>query len=154
MSTDITIRAATAADAGTLVDLRERMLCELGRDDAERLGRLREGTLEWFAEGFSAGEVFGWIAERDGCPVGGVTMAIIRTQPQYRCMDGRVASIFGLFVEPVERGAGIATRLVETAVAQAGSLGLELVSLHAAEKARPIYERLGFEASSEMRRFL
>lgn len=154
MPAEITIRAATAQDASVLVELRERMLRELDRVDDDRLDRLREDTLSWFAEAFPGRRAFGWIAERDGLAVGGLTMSIVITQPQYRVISGRTASVWGLYVEPAERGAGVATRLVRAAVDHAEQLGAELVTLHAAEKARPLYERIGFTASSEMRLFV
>lgn len=81
-------------------------------------------------------------------------MTILSTQPQLRSFEGRVASIYGLYVEPAERGTGVATSLVRAAVAFAKRSGIDLVTLHAADKARPLYERIGFERSSEMRLFL
>lgn len=154
MSHEVTIRAATVADARTLVELRERMLVELDRTDESRLAALAERATEWFADAFPDGRAFGWLAEKDGAVVGGVSMTVIHTQPQYMALSGEVAQVFGLFVEPVERGAGIATALVRAAVAHAKALGFEIITLHAATRARPIYERIGFDASSEMRLFL
>lgn len=154
MSDQITIRPAGLDDAVLLIELRERMLRELGRTDEEHIRQLAENSLEWSRRAFPSGTAFGWLAEKNGRVVGGVSMTIIETQPQYRSMAGRIASVYGLFVEPDERGVGVATGLVTTAVEHARSLGIDLVSLHAADKARPIYERIGFEPSSEMRLFL
>jgi GNAT superfamily N-acetyltransferase len=62
-----------------------------------------------------------------------------------------VAVVYGLYVDPAERGRGTAARLVAAAVSHARDVGCDLVTLHAADKARPIYERLGFAPTSEMR---
>lgn len=154
MSDEITIRPADIDDAALLIELRERMLRELGRTDEDHIRTLAENSLAWFQNAFPDGKAFGWLAEKGGRVVGGVSMTIVETQPQYRSMSGRIASIYGLYVEADERGAGIATRLVRDAVGHAESLGIDIVTLHAADKARPVYERIGFEPSSEMRLFL
>jgi GNAT superfamily N-acetyltransferase len=158
MDSGITIRRAEVSDAAALVRLRECMLneldAELGVRDSARLAELARRSKAWFEEHLVKGDAAGWLAEREGRVVGGVSMTVLRTQPQYRSLDGDVAMVYGLFVEESERGRGLATELVRTAVLHARESGADLVTLHAAEKARPIYERLGFAASTEMRLFL
>lgn len=127
------------------------MLIELGADDPERLAELARVSIEWSEPALAEGRLAGWIAERDGDVIGGVSMTIATTLPQYRSLSGRVAAVWGLYVMPAERGQGIATRLVSTTVGHAREQGCDLVTLHAADRARPIYERLGFSATSEMR---
>lgn len=151
MDPTVRIRPATTADLGTLVDLRERMLVELGSDDRDRLTDLRERSMPWFESAFAEGRAVGWIAERDGTVLGGVTMTLNHLLPQYRSPNGMVGSVLGLYVMPEERGGGLATALVQTAIGFAREWGADLVTLHAADKARPIYERLGFVRTKEMR---
>lgn len=151
MDDEALIRPAAPADIPTLVDFRERMLSEIGSDDAKRLRQLRERALEWFPQAFEDGQALGWIAEREGEVVGTLSMTLSETQPQYRSPSGRTAHVYGLYVLPAERSAGIATRLVQTAVSHACEWGADIVTLHAADKARPLYERLGFVATKEMR---
>lgn len=151
MTDDILIRPAGTADAGILVELRGRMLIELGADDPERLAELARVSIEWSEPALADGRLAGWIAEREGSVIGGVSMTLATTQPQYRSLSGKVASVYGLYVLPAERGCGVATRLVSAAIAGARERGWDLVTLHAADQARPIYERLGFTATSEMR---
>lgn len=151
MQTRAQIRPARPEDIPTLIDLRERMLIELGSDDAGRLESLGTASRPWFERAFAEGRAVGWIAERDGTTVGGVTMTLNDGLPQYRAPNGRIASVLGLYVIPDERGAGLATRLVREAIDSAQTWGADLVTLHAADKARPIYERLGFVRTKEMR---
>lgn len=151
MTDDIQIRPAGAADAGLLVELRGRMLLELGADDPERLAELARVSIEWSEPALAEGRMAGWVAERAGSAIGGVSMTLATTLPQYRSLSGRVASIYGLYVLPAERGHGVATRLVSAAVEYARDGGSDIVTLHAADRARPIYERLGFTGTSEMR---
>jgi len=154
VSEPIAIRQATPADADTLIELRERMFSVLGVDDPEAIGRLRELAAPWTRDAIESGRATGFIAERDGVVVGGVSLCINRTQPQRRVLDGRVATVFGLFVAEEERGAGLGRALVERCIEFARSEGIALVSLHAAPAAKPLYERLGFTESSEMVLFL
>lgn len=151
MADDILIRPAGPTEAGILVELRGRMLIELGADDPGRLAELARVSIEWSDAALADGRLAGWIAERDGLVIGGVSMTLSSTLPQYRSLAGRVASIYGLYVDPAERGQGIAARLVSAAVAYAREREWDLVTLHAADKARPIYEQLGFKPTSEMR---
>lgn len=127
------------------------MLVELGSDDRVRLADLAERSAAWLHAAFAEGRVAGWIAERDGQRVGGLTLTLNHVLPQYRSPNGRTAGILGLFVEPAERGVGLATTLVREAVAFARAWGADIVLLHAADKARPLYEREGFVATKEMR---
>lgn len=129
------------------------MLIELDAHEPERLRSLNEATIAWFNRAMREDAGFGWIAEADGGNVGGLSMSLLLTQPQYRAPRGLLVSLWGLFVEPEWRGRGIATRLVREAVSFAEARDFELVTLHAATMARPIYERLGFEPTSEMRLF-
>lgn len=145
------IRQAIPADIPVLLDLRERMWVELGSDDAARLDEISERSRSWLEEAFAEGRAVGWVAERDGSIVAGLTMTLMQMLPQYRSPNGQVAYILGLFVVPSERGAGLATRLVDGAVAHARQRGADVVVLHAADKARPLYERRGFKATKEMR---
>jgi GNAT superfamily N-acetyltransferase len=151
MTDDIRIRPAQPADAGTLIELRGLMLIELGADDPARLAELARVSIEWVEPAFAEGRLVGWIAERDSRVIGGASMTLTTALPQYRSLAGKVASVYGLYVVPAERGRGIATRLVSMAVSHAREQGYDLVTLHAADKARPLYERLGFVATSEMR---
>ncbi|MGZ3505938.1 MAG: GNAT family N-acetyltransferase [Vulcanimicrobiaceae bacterium] len=54
----------------------------------------------------------------------------------------RTGYIFGVRVEPAYRGNGIATRLTRACIE---------IRLHASDAGRPIYERLGFSPTNEMR---
>lgn len=145
------IRTASLEDVPALIGLRERMLIELGSDDPERLADLAERSKPWIEQAFAEDRALGWIADRDGTVVGGMMMTLTETLPQYRSPNGKVASILGLFVEPNERGAGLARTMVQLAIEHARKWGADVVLLHAANKARPLYERLGFVATKEMR---
>ncbi len=59
--------------------------------------------------------------------------------------------IWGVFVEPEYRNQGIGSQLTETAVQYLRSQHCTRVILHASPSGQPVYERLGFKPSNEMR---
>ena len=79
-----------------------------------------------------------WFAARAGGEIVGVV----------RVLDdgGLYASVWDLLVDPAWRGRGIATRLMQLALAACRDR--RLVALVATPMARPLYERLGFVTES------
>jgi ribosomal protein S18 acetylase RimI-like enzyme len=59
--------------------------------------------------------------------------------------------IWGVYVEPDYRGKGIGQKLTRIAVEHLKSLGCTRVILHASPLGKPVYNRLGFTESNEMR---
>jgi GNAT superfamily N-acetyltransferase len=51
---------------------------------------------------------------------------------------------------PEARGRGYAKQILEAAVAECGTRGPRVITLHASRFGRPIYERFGFTESTEM----
>ena len=66
----------------------------------------------------------------------------------------RAAGLLGMFTEPAWRGKGIARRIVQAAMRWSRERGYPRITLHASKMGRPVYEKLGFERTWEMRRFL
>jgi GNAT superfamily N-acetyltransferase len=59
--------------------------------------------------------------------------------------------IWHVFVEPDVRRQGVASLLVQEAVAYLSSIGCTKAVLHASDAGEPVYRRLGFQTSTEMR---
>jgi GNAT superfamily N-acetyltransferase len=56
-----------------------------------------------------------------------------------------------VYTEPAYRRQGLARELMKKVMEWCAREGVETVILHASEEGRPLYERLGFEATNEMR---
>lgn len=150
----IDIRPADAHDAWLLVEVRDLMLREMGIDETDKLDSLKRTSIPVFEAWLAEGRMAGFVAACEGQVIGGVSLTMIQTQPQLNAQSGQLANIFGLFVYPAYRGRGVATTLVNRCIDFSREQGVELVTLHAAHRARPLYERIGFEASPEMRFFV
>ena len=147
----IEVRAATAADLPVLADFRTRMFVEMGYgpEDLEGVG---QAQLAYFTAAMAEGRLRGWIAEEGGRVVGSVELDVRRVAPGPVTRQGSLPYVYGLFVEPECRRRGVARGLMETAYAWVDEQGYEAVALHATRAGRPLYEGLGFEPTSEMRR--
>jgi N-acetylglutamate synthase-like GNAT family acetyltransferase len=123
----VIVRNATIADVGDA----HALIRELG------YGGLDEETFSHnFASVLADPEQRVLLAERDGRVVGLMSLG---TRPQLR-LAGFVMSIDELVVTEAARGAGIGTKLLECAKAEAARIGARRLELHTA-RGRPSYER-------------
>ena len=149
--TDIEVRTATAEDIPVLADFRTRMFREMGYGDAE-LNGLPEAQLAYFSAAMDDGRLHGWLAEEAGRIVGAVELDVRRVAPGPVHRRGSLPYVYGLFVEQECRRRGIAGALMDVVYAWVEAEGYEAVALHASPAGRPLYEKMGFAATSEMRR--
>jgi len=148
--TGIDVRTATEADVALLADFRTRMFREMGYGDAELEG-LPEAQLSYFATAMAEGRLHGWVAEQDGSVVGAVELDVRRVAPGPVHRRGSLPYVYGLFVVPERRRRGVARALLAAAWEWVDGEGYEAVALHASPAGRPLYEKMGFVPTSEMR---
>jgi GNAT superfamily N-acetyltransferase len=60
------------------------------------------------------------------------------------------AYLLNFYTVPEARGRGYAKQILEAAVTECRTRGPRVITLHASRFGRPIYERFGFTASTEM----
>lgn len=149
------IRPATLADLELLVRHRRGMFVDMdpklsrrALDEADRAFRA------WARRGMRTKEYFGFVAEAKGRAVASGCVWLQPIQPRPGWTKGRQAYLLGMYTEPEWRGWGIARRIVQAASRLARDLGHPRLTLHASEMGRPIYEKLGFERTWEMKRRL
>ncbi|HYT24960.1 MAG TPA: GNAT family N-acetyltransferase [Actinomycetota bacterium] len=141
----VAVRAVRAGEGPALWALRLRSLAEspdtFGQTVAEAEATGGTPIVRLVAEAV-AGHAFAGVAEQGGRLVG---MAVVR--PGERAANRHRGVLFGVFVAPEARGQGVATRLVEAAVAWCRGRGLRSVELWVRADntaARAVYERAGF----------
>ncbi len=59
-----------------------------------------------------------------------------------------MAYLANVYTLPEYRGRGIATRLIKEGVSELKGRGIGRILLHSSDMAKPLYEKLGFEAGS------
>jgi len=143
-------REVRPSDLDLICQHRERMFREADfPEDAP--ARMAEPFRRWLAPRLEDRRYFGWIVERDGVAVAGLGMTVIDWPPHplHPTQDVR-GYILNVFVEPAHRGAGLAGRMMRMANDEAQRRGIDLMVLHATRLGRPVYERLGWEPTTEM----
>jgi GNAT superfamily N-acetyltransferase len=151
-------RSVTVADIPTVVEFRTRMFRELGWRNESRLLEVEPLFAEYLAETLPLGDCAGLIAEYlddngELKPAGTVVLVWQRVPPGVRNLAGIQAYALGMYVVPTMRRRGIARELMLRSIDCAADHGASLVTLHASEFGRPLYERLGFTLTDEMRFF-
>ena len=109
----------------------------------------------WARPLLAQGELVGIIAQTlEKRPVASGCVWFQPVQPRVLQPRTRVPYILSMFTDRRHRGRGLATAIVERLIAEARRRGYGWVTLHASDQGRPVYERLGFEPTREMRLLL
>jgi GNAT superfamily N-acetyltransferase len=143
-------RVAVVADAELIAFQRRSMFVDAGQAEESSLPVMVENFVAWVRPRLSDGSYVGWLVEADGRVVAGAGMWLMDFPPHWMDAQPVRAYLLNFYVEPAFRGHGLAYKLLRTAVEDARRRGIKVVSLHASKFGRPIYERNGFEASTEM----
>jgi len=146
MPADMTIRAATAADAAVLAAFRVELGRAHGLDDPALEGGYLERCRAFFAGGLATGTVLAWLAFAGDRPVGSAVLELRVTLPRPRSpsaptVDGRVRSVI---VVPEHRRRGIATALMREVIGAAEHAAVDRLTLGASEMGEGLYAALGF----------
>lgn len=149
----VTIRPAGVDDTEVLARHRTAMFRDMGVE-SETDEETTRSFVSYVRESLPDGRFECWVAESDVGPVGSGCALVTEGPPFAHNPSGRVGRLFDVFVEPEWRGRGVAKLLVRTILDELATDGVGSVGLVASEAARPVYERLGFEAIPEMRRSL
>jgi len=158
------IRPATPYDAPILAKHRVEMFRDMFRArnnpvPDETLEALRTASEPVLGEWVHSGTYLGWLAEpvtRPGLVVGGAGVQLRAMLPRPSrdgtgIVAGPEAYVLNVFVERAWRRRGVAALLMEHVLTYARERRLRVVSLHASDEGRPLYEKLGFAATNEMR---
>ncbi len=107
----------------------------------------------WVKEKLAQGAYLGWIAEAEGRVAGSTGMLLVDWPPHPLSPNSNQRGyLLNVFVESEFRRRGLAQRLVEQCIAEARRRGIRVVTLHASDAGRLVYEKLGFRSTSEMMR--
>jgi GNAT superfamily N-acetyltransferase len=144
------LRPATLSDAALIAAQREAMFTDMGTEYTEAVANFTP----WVQRHLAAGTYLGWIVEAGGQAVAGAGLLIMDWPPHVIDPEPLRSYLLNVYTHPAHRGHGLARLLTEGAVAETRRRGIKIMTLHASEFGRPIYERLGFASTNEMRLIL
>ena len=147
------IRRATVADAAIVMIHRREMFRDMGYTDAAALDAMVATSLPQVQKLIATEEYRGWLVESpEGSVVAGAGLHISHllshpTKPD----DVRRAYVYNVYVAPEHRRKGLARKLMDEVIAHCRAEGIRTVWLHASDEGRPLYDKMGFVATNEMK---
>lgn len=144
------IRRATGDDAETICQQRARMFIDSGVADESAMPPILSQFRMWLTPKLQDGTYLGWLVEQQDQALAGIGMWLMDYPPNFRDPAGTRAYLMNMYVAPEIRRRGLARQLVDTAVQEARSRGIKVVTLHATKLGRALYEQYGFKTTSEM----
>ncbi|HEX9487871.1 MAG TPA: GNAT family N-acetyltransferase [Gemmatimonadales bacterium] len=153
------IRRATAADAGVLARHRAEMFRDMGELPASLYDTLIDAARAYLTQAITDGRYVGWVAELDAGSreiIGGAGLQLRELLPRADVARGRLVRgpqglIVNVYTERAWRRKGVADALMQELLQWCRGNGIESVVLHASDEGRPLYEKLGFRPTNEMR---
>jgi ribosomal protein S18 acetylase RimI-like enzyme len=146
-----TNRLATPDDAPVLAEMRRRMFLSMGKPDDQRMQRVVEAFTVWVADAIRRGIYIGWVVETAAhVPVANAGMLLMEWPPNLRDLGPVRGYILNVWTEPEHRRKGIARGLMETVMAEARRREIRVMTLHASDEGKQVYEKLGFRRTREM----
>jgi len=144
-------RTATVADAALITAHRRAMFASMPNPNEVVLNKMSRHFEPWVRERLGDGRYMGWIVEENGVAVASAGMIVLDWPPHplHPSSDKR-AYVLNVYVEPRFRKRGLARGLIKRCLNEARRRGIGVVTLHASDAGRPLYESYGFGATSEM----
>ena len=152
MTNNFSLREATSTDIPTLVNHRRWMFEEMAalRGASADEGEMAEVYSRYLAQHLG-GLIRAWVVEEGGKIIASGAVLFYDWPPRPKDLTGRGALLHSVYTAPEYRRQGLARRIMQTMIDVCRELGLRTITLHASDAGRPLYESLGFKATSEMR---
>lgn len=135
------------------------MFRDMGQLPAHQEETLARATAAYLRDALPRAEYLAWVAEDDAMPpaaVGGAGVQLRAILPRPRPGEddlelGPEAIVLNVYVEPAWRRRGVGEALMRAVLDALAARGVRRIVLHASDKGRRLYERLGFVQTNEMR---
>jgi GNAT superfamily N-acetyltransferase len=155
MTETYTIRPATPADSPVIVTHRRRMFEDMGHTNHAMMDAADPLFHHWLLERLENGRYLGWLAvEPGGAVVGGAGLWLLDWPPGLFDIAPYRGYILNVYTNPQHRKQGLARRVVGAAVEWCAERKIRVISLHASDQGRPVYEAMDFKPTNEMRLIL
>jgi len=143
-------RRATVVDAEAIAHQRLRMFADAGMAEEASMGPMTTNFVDWVRPRLADGSYVGWLVEEGGQLVAGAGLWVIDWPPHFMDEQPQRAYLLNFYVAPEMRRRGVARDLLTLAVAESKERGIKVVTLHASQFGKPVYEQAGFTMSNEM----
>jgi GNAT superfamily N-acetyltransferase len=147
----VQFRTATAGDCATILHHRRAMFQEMGVGTAQELDRMSQIVEPWLRSALTDGSYRGWLAEEDATVIAGGGLLVYPWPAGPKDPYNRRVTIFNVYTEPSHRKRGLARQLMLLMMDWLRAEGFQSIVLHASDEGRPLYEKLGFSQTNEMR---
>ena len=127
------------------------MFREMGGDYENKMPLYEDASQAYLEQALRDGSYVGLLGEIDGTTMAGGGILIAGWPGSPLNFEARRAWILNIYVEPAHRRKGHARNIIESLVEWCRRHGFQSVSLHASLDGRALYEKLGFQATNEMR---
>ena len=150
---EIKIRRARLADLETLVVQRRKMFEDILHRSSSQNRIADVKYRKWVVEMIKKRRFIGFLAVCvEGEPVAGGCVWIREMHPS-PWSEGKLRApyLMSMYTRPLYRGRGIASSIVKEAMIWSKKKGYRTMILHASKSGRPVYSRLGWKRTWEMR---
>lgn len=144
------LRRATVEDAPLLTQHRHLMYADNDLAPEERLCALDVTFEPWVRQAIADGTYVGLLLVEKDTVLAGAGIYLMPFPPHWMHDEALRAYLLNFYTVPEARGQGLAKTLLKACVDEAHSQGATVVTLHASKFGKPIYEKFGFEATTEM----
>lgn len=149
------IRLGTEEDIMDIVKLRRLMFEDMGVTSVDDLGMADEACHAYLEQKIPLGEFISWVVEGEEKEIVGTAGLVVDQHPPGpNNLTGQIAYVMNLVITENHRRRGLARQLMSIVEEYAQTNGINVVSLHASEKGRPLYEKMGYVSSNEMKKKL
>ena len=152
MANSVMIRETTLDDAPEILQHRRFMFRDMGNRDEAALDAMQASSDPYILARVKDGTYRGWLAQTpDGRVAGGGGVLLYPWVTNPRDPKPMRAYLLNVYVYQEFRRQGVARRLMQVMVDWCRAQGFSTVWLHASDEGRPLYESMGFVATSEMK---
>jgi GNAT superfamily N-acetyltransferase len=144
------LRSATLDDVEHLLHQRYAMFLEMGfsQDDVRPAVA---AARTYLTHALPAGSCHAWLALHEQQIIGGGFLVINDWPGVPGCVGPQYPWILNVYVEPEFRRRGVARLLMNQMIEYCRNAGFPFVALHPSADGKPLYEKLGFVPTDEMR---
>ena len=146
----LTTRSANVRDSALITTHREAMFREMGRGNDASLAAMSRNFTPWLEQRLVSGIYLGWITEENARPIATSGLFLMDWPPHYLDDGSTRGYLLNVYVDPAYRGRGLAKALTRLAMDECRQRNIRLLTLHASDAGRHVYESLGFIAGNEM----